>query len=789
MQPTDDFKRQVNSISKQLKERDRDKWGILNPLESPFLMRWDVVTAVALLYTATLTPFEVAFIASPESVMNVWFLINRSIDLIFVSDLLLQFFIAFEALDSKNADGHGIFHTHVLIWDRARIAKHYLLGSFVIDVISILPSALDIFPFVLDEENGNVGILSDLRTLRALRALRLIKLVRLLRAQRVINRVSTRISIPFDYLSMIICLMAVLLTAHWYACIFALQATLHESPADTWLGVYGYCEEAFYPPNETRPDAEEVFSIECPGLKTSEWYIAAFAWASMVITGTGGTDAYPNQNSAFETVLVVLLVLFGALMWTQVLATFCDIATNADPAKIEYRQLLDDVNRFCKQEKLPLELRRRLRQYFQQRRHILKARSTASVIFKMSSSLQQEVTMLVHYHWLRHLWFLKGSEPACLVAVALGTEGRVFAPSEVPDIETMYIIHKGCVLFGGRVLTSGKMWGEDIILSNPQNYTPMMALCMGYVETFTISRGKLISIISRFPSAQSCVRRAALKVALRRTMLRIREEAMKLERRLGRGRRAREAMNGDDFLQRVLAAALQPEALAEKGLAKGEVVRPAQLENPDKSLTVSASDSPHPHQREDPPWHKPATPKRVEVAPPSFSSGYRGPAYYEHCDEIKQTKAEVATLCMDMNHTKLVVDSLRADMAMLRKGMSQLLAAQHLPEMTSHSDRLAPILPLSPTERQGRRRDFQQIHDLKEQVATARSALAKMGAHAASAAVLQRVPVLKPMASTKVDEVDNLTSPGPESPPRGHGQEEDEPEPLVPPPPFPPPDP
>ena len=53
------------------------------------------------------------------------------------------------------------------------------------------------------------------------------------------------------------------------------------------------------------------------------------------------------------------LVVFGALMWAKVLATFCDLATNSDPSAVEYRQAIDDLNAFCRNHALEAELRRR----------------------------------------------------------------------------------------------------------------------------------------------------------------------------------------------------------------------------------------------------------------------------------------------------------------------------------------------------------------------------------------------------------------------------------------------
>ena len=93
------------------------------------------------------------------------------------------------------------------------------------------------------------------------------------------------------------------------------------------------------------------------------------------------------------------------------------------------------------------------------------AKSAAGVIHKMSASLQIEVVMKVHAHWLHHIWFLRGAEPACLVQLALRMEPFVFAPGELPEPTCLYVIHRGIVMYGLHVLTSGRgMWGDDMIL-------------------------------------------------------------------------------------------------------------------------------------------------------------------------------------------------------------------------------------------------------------------------------------------------------------------------------------
>ena len=75
-----------------------------------------------------------------------------------------------------------------LVWitSRRAIARHYMLGWFTFDVISIVPSAFDVLPIIASaaaEQDGKGAHLelARLKTLRVIRVLRLIKLIRLVR--------------------------------------------------------------------------------------------------------------------------------------------------------------------------------------------------------------------------------------------------------------------------------------------------------------------------------------------------------------------------------------------------------------------------------------------------------------------------------------------------------------------------------------------------------------------------------------------------------------------------------
>ena len=108
-------------------------------------------------------------------------------------------------------------------------------------------------------------------------------------------------------------------------------------------------------------------------------YIASLSWSVMIITGTGGTDSYPSSASTPETAVVLVLNLIGVLLWANILASFCSIATNTSVATIDFRRTMDQLSEFCSEEGLPTELCVRLREYFHSRRIVVASQSAHQV--------------------------------------------------------------------------------------------------------------------------------------------------------------------------------------------------------------------------------------------------------------------------------------------------------------------------------------------------------------------------------------------------------------------------
>ena len=230
-------------------------------------------------------------------------------------------------------------------------------------------------------------------------------------------------------------------------------------------------------------------------------------------------STHPTLHPLPQTWCLILMLL-GGMIWGSVIATFCGVVANLDPAGTEFRTTMDNLNRFMALQGLPQDMKQSLREYFHQTKHLQLARANKVLIENMSPMLQGQVVWKVNEKWLRHVWFLAQAEDSFMVQLSLHLTAAVFAPAELCPSGYMYIIHRGIALYGGKVLTSGKVWGEDMILSSIHLRSKYAARCMTYVEVYMIGRDDLIDLATKHPATLKLIRRSAFRLGFRREMIR-----------------------------------------------------------------------------------------------------------------------------------------------------------------------------------------------------------------------------------------------------------------------------
>jgi len=500
---------------------------IIDPRTNKYMGYWDGLSMLALVFTAIVTVVEVAFV-EPTGQADPLFILNRCIDVIFIIDMIMQFFLMYPKAP-KNPN-----ETVRWVHDCDKIAKNYLQSWFPLDLLSTLASGPDFLSLDIVTGGGEQGgsDTGNLKILRVVRVARLIKLVRLVRSSRIIKRWESRMAINYGHLALGKTLIILLLSGHWYACIWGLMCTF-QSPKDHWYTNFGYC--SFTPTDggliadlvaagnsslQAALDAQldDDSQYECMG--PAARYVASLYWAIMTITSIGYGDIAATPYNTAEQAVCTLLMLFGGMIWGSVIATFCGVIANLDPQGTEFRKTMDDLNTFMASQGIPREMRISLREYFHQTKHLQVARANKALIENMSPMLQGQVVWKINERWLKHVWFLRAAEDKFMVQLSLELEAAVFAPAELCPNGHMYISHRGIALYGGKVMTTGKVWGEDMILNSAHLRSKYAARCMTYVEVYMISRDGLLNLAKQFAPTLKIIRRSAFRLAFRREMIR-----------------------------------------------------------------------------------------------------------------------------------------------------------------------------------------------------------------------------------------------------------------------------
>ena len=371
-----------------------------------FMLRWDFVTTVALLFTAIVTPFEVGFMDSPET-PDTLFVLNRIVDVVFIFDMVIQFFLMYR----RSGGGDGIDATNAA-WETSlrRIARRYLFGEgtipigwFYIDFFSIVPSYFDIEPLVRGNDPASGTTSETLKAVRVARALRLFKLVRLFRTSRVLRRLEIMISMPYHMVTFVALNFMIALLSHYYACALGMMASVFSTPLRSWQATHGYCITLNVTAAALAVSEDDVDNLDFACVAMWDLYMQSFYWGVTMIAGynsdpqIGPHPIYTSPcgpGTVFtrgEQVLLVFLYLLAAFQWAYVTGMVVDIICNMDPDGTKFRNGLNQLNDYASFYRLSRNVRIELREYYHAKKDWYKAQSRSTVAESFSPSLAQKV--------------------------------------------------------------------------------------------------------------------------------------------------------------------------------------------------------------------------------------------------------------------------------------------------------------------------------------------------------------------------------------------------------------
>lgn len=141
---------------------------------SLFMRIWDPIIILALFYTATVVPYQVAFLKTVDQT-EASDIVNLLVDISFILDLFITFLVPYQKLDRTYEKNHK------------KIAYNYFKSTFIIDLFACLPS--EFFEMFIQEQQSDLTTASsgDNKLLRLARIQRLYRIVRIIRVVKVLK--------------------------------------------------------------------------------------------------------------------------------------------------------------------------------------------------------------------------------------------------------------------------------------------------------------------------------------------------------------------------------------------------------------------------------------------------------------------------------------------------------------------------------------------------------------------------------------------------------------------------
>eukprot|EP01029_Cantina_marsupialis_P032359 TRINITY_DN97_c0_g3_i6.p1 TRINITY_DN97_c0_g3~~TRINITY_DN97_c0_g3_i6.p1 ORF type:complete len:869 (+),score=219.48 TRINITY_DN97_c0_g3_i6:225-2831(+) len=441
-----------------------------------FMRNWDIASIFLLLFVAFFTPFESSFL---EVSINIWFFVNRCIDVFFLVDMGINFFLSYYDKDKNHVVSHK------------QIVSHYFRTWFIVDFLSIVP--FDMLEFVFPDSD-----IGKFKAVRMLRLFRLFKLLRVLKASRILNRLEANYGISYAKSQLGKFFFAVIMFAHWTACLWHFISD--ESGEESWIIFYEFDEDP-------------------PLLR----YLASMYWSIMTVSTIGFGDIVPQNPT--ERFLACLVMFIGTAIYAYVVGSVCGILSSIDPAKTHFRQSMDQLNLYMSENSLPMTLQRSLRDFFKHCRQLYRDKYYQSLLEEMTPQLRLEVAAHCHGAWISKVWFFNaegGNESQMFVPhIALKLQPVAFPPKEniiqmSEPTETMYIVQRGLVAQLGKVLGTGKFFGEDMILHGAKRHYQVTALT--FVDLYRLTKKDMEEVLDTglFPKTKKKIRKAAIRLSLRR---------------------------------------------------------------------------------------------------------------------------------------------------------------------------------------------------------------------------------------------------------------------------------
>jgi hypothetical protein len=323
-----------------------------------FKVKWDSLFVFLVLYTAIMVPYQIGF---DVSVTGGLYVFDAIVDVVYILDLIFSFLTAY--MDKRGKP----------VWDTRKIARHYLKGGGMIDLVASIP--MDKIADGLNFSEPN--LLRSPKLLRIARITRAFKLLRLLDFSSAIRGIQEafdqQLQVHNFFSSMIRMALPVIFLGHILACVFHWLLILQRQTSNDWLA-------------RRYTDVSHISR----GLA----YTNSMYWAFTTTTTVGYGDIRPINDA--EHIIAMIAMIIGGSTFGYIVGNVTVIMEGMNAQSRSFRRRLDSIDGYIRERSLPSALSDRIRKHATFMLRKLPSFESENIFQSLPGTVDAQLTF-VHY--------------------------------------------------------------------------------------------------------------------------------------------------------------------------------------------------------------------------------------------------------------------------------------------------------------------------------------------------------------------------------------------------------
>lgn len=300
---------------------------------------WDVLVGFFIIWSVVLLPFRIAFEISSTGGM---FVFDCIIDICFGIDMILNF-------------RTGYFTDQELyVADPRKIAKRYLSGFFLPDLLSTVPFDLIVGAIMGGDGSANVR---SVKLIRVVRLVRLAKLMKLFKLGKYVDQFAESTGIDPAAIQLGTLMCKIMFVAHLLSCAWYFIATPVCGDADM-PSPLSPCAHL----TEEERDSNWVLYKGVDYLTLKSRYMAAFHWVTATMMSVGYGDIFARNT--LERLFSVWVMVVGATAFGFILSIVTILLDSTSTVEQASRQRNEQLKEWMVYRDLPEFLSKRIKAHF-----------------------------------------------------------------------------------------------------------------------------------------------------------------------------------------------------------------------------------------------------------------------------------------------------------------------------------------------------------------------------------------------------------------------------------------